>query len=172
MHLFQARKLGPVCQPRFLAAWSHCILSGRCASNIDLLKRDPPFFFHEYGRCVDGVPGSSMKRKKTQHDEGKSNQTPTKQGLQTLTMGLNSPRRSVRRVSARSGGQRCQSKGLRSTLKTVTRRSLHQVANVVIGCFAEAAAGLILAKDIPPRRKVSFLHPLASKKFQSGMLYS
>ena len=45
-----------------------------------------------------------------------------------LSMGLNSLRKSVKRVSARAKSKRSQSKGLRSIIKTVTTRPLHRVA--------------------------------------------
>ena len=45
-----------------------------------------------------------------------------------LSMGLNSLRKSVKRVSARAKSKRSQTKGLRSIINTVTTRPLHQVA--------------------------------------------
>ena len=43
------------------------------ASTVPASQNHPPFFFHECGRRVGGVPRSSLKGKETQHDEGEKN---------------------------------------------------------------------------------------------------
>ena len=54
-----------------------------------------PFFFHECGRHVGGVPRSSWKGKETQHDEGKRTQAtpePNKTQTKTRTKNQNTPK--------------------------------------------------------------------------------
>ena len=54
-----------------------------------------------------------------------------------------------------SGVQRCQSKGLRSTRKTVTKRPLRRAAKVIIGCCAGAALFVSRSDSCPGKSVVA-----------------
>ena len=54
---------------------------------------DSPFFFHECGRHVGGVPRSSLKGKETLHDEGEKNTSDPKQQKPTKTNKHHKPKK-------------------------------------------------------------------------------